>query len=231
MSATENQEDTTNTDAETEPDNVDVGLVGTITVVGALLVVSIAMALTALVRVEQSRVGEEAGAFANLGAVARLKAEQNDRLNAAPKWADKAQGLVSIPIDRAMTLVSEDISRNPMLATPMPPGEEPADAGAEAGAPDAGGGEPSSADTPSQPETPTGGVPGTPEPAPTPDQSATGGGATPAPKAPAPAPKAAGGAPANAPKAAGGAPAKAPNAPPAPRPTGAAQPKAPGGQE
>jgi hypothetical protein len=125
MSAVENPKE------NTEPDEVDIPLIATITVVGALLVIAIAAALTALVRVEQTQHGRAVGAYADLGSIARMKEEQNVKLNAAPKWADKSQGLVSIPIDRAIGLVTADIQRNPALATPSPPEESEADAGAE----------------------------------------------------------------------------------------------------
>lgn len=115
----------------TEPDNINVGLVGTITVVGALLVVAIAAALTALVRSESSTYGNEVGAFANLGAVRRLKDEQRTKLESPPTWSDREKGLVSVPIDRAMGLVTADIRKDPFLATPSMPKKEP-DAGTAA---------------------------------------------------------------------------------------------------
>lgn len=123
----------------TEPDNINVGLVATVTVVGALLVVAIAAALTALVRSESSSYGNEVGAYANLGTVKRLKEEQRGKLEASPSWSDQSKGLVSVPIDRAMGLVTADIQKNPYLATPSPPKpkEEPdaAAAAADGGAP------------------------------------------------------------------------------------------------
>ena len=58
------------------------------------------------------------GAFADLGAVSRLKADQRAKLEAAPAtWVDRAKGLVSVPIDRAMALVTADIARDPNLAS------------------------------------------------------------------------------------------------------------------
>lgn len=115
----------------TEPDNINVGLVGTITVVGALLVVAIAAALTALVRSESTTYGNQVGAFANLGTVKRLKDEQREKLESPPAWSDRERGLVSVPIDRAMGLVTADIRKDPYLATPSLPKKEP-DAGTAA---------------------------------------------------------------------------------------------------
>lgn len=130
------QSDTENT----EPDNINVGLVATIAVVGALLVVAIAAALTALVRSESSEHGSEIGAFANLGTVKRLKEEQLTKLSSPPAWSDREKGFVSVPIDRAMASVTADIQKNPFLATPSEPKKEQ-DAGAapRAAAPSPGG--------------------------------------------------------------------------------------------
>lgn len=113
----------------TEPDNVNVGLIATVTIVGALLVVSISAALTALVRAEAATQGEAVGAYANLGAISRLKDEQRKELESPAGWIDRAKGLVSLPIDQAEDIVTAEIRKNPALATPSPP-EKP-DAGAE----------------------------------------------------------------------------------------------------
>src|SRR5258708_33529897 len=113
----------------TGPDNISVGLVGTITVVGALLVWSTAAAITALVRSESNAYGNEVGAYSNLGSVRRLKDEQRAKLEAPPGWSDRGKGLVSMPIDRAMTAVATEIQKNPYLATPTAPKKD-ADAGA-----------------------------------------------------------------------------------------------------
>ena len=110
----------------TEPDNVNVGLIATITVVGALLVLSIALALTALVRSESASFGDEIGTYANLGTVRRLKAEQAAKLQEPPAWADKDKGQVALPIDRAIVAVIHDIQRNPDNATAAAPAAAPA---------------------------------------------------------------------------------------------------------
>jgi hypothetical protein len=131
-----NAEATTET---VEPDDIDVGLIATITIVGALLVVAIAAALTALVRSESTLYGLEAGTYANLGTVKRLKAEQRAKLESAVAWGDKAKGQVVIPIDRAMDIVTQDISKDPFSATVVPaaPAETAAPAGSAAPAPTA----------------------------------------------------------------------------------------------
>jgi hypothetical protein len=129
----------------TEPDNVNVGLITTITVVGAVLVVSIALALTALVRSEAAEHGSAVGAYADLGTVSRLKATQTERLQAPPGWADEAKRFVALPIGRAMDLTTADIQSNPALATKWSPADEPE---AE---PDGGAAEPAEAEKPEAP--------------------------------------------------------------------------------
>src|SRR5260221_7473311 len=122
----------------TEPDDLNVGLIATVAIVGALLVIAIAAALTALVRSESASFGTHIGAYANLGAVQRLKAEQRAKLEAPPAWVDRAKGRVALPIDRAMQLVEGEIQRNPYLATLSPPAtNEPAPAGSSSLAPGA----------------------------------------------------------------------------------------------
>jgi hypothetical protein len=117
-----------------EPDDLNVGLIATIAIVGALLVIAIAAALTALVRSESTSYGLETGTYADLGKVKRLKAEQRAKLEAPIGWADKAKGQVAVPIDRAMELVENDLQRDPFLATIVPP-PTAAPAGASGAAP------------------------------------------------------------------------------------------------
>jgi hypothetical protein len=146
-----------------EPDDLNVGLIATVAVVGALLVLAIALTITALVRSESASYGDEIGTFANLGEVARMKAEQRAKLEAAPAWADKAKGQVTLPIDRAMALVTGEIAKNPYRATVTPPpppvAPEPSAAppveGAPAGAAavQATGAAPSAPPTPPKPAT------------------------------------------------------------------------------
>jgi hypothetical protein len=119
----------------TEPDEVNVGLVATVTVVGAILVLSIALALNALVRDEAAAVSVDVNSAADLGTVARLKSEQRSKLEGAPSWADKAKGFVSQPIERAEELTLADIQKDPKLATKSAVvEEEEPDGGADGGA-------------------------------------------------------------------------------------------------
>jgi hypothetical protein len=132
----------------TEPDDIDVALIATITIVGALLVVAIAAALTALVRSESTLYGLESGTYANLGAVKRLKAEQKAKLETPVAWGDKAKGQVVIPIDRAMDIVAKQIDKDPFSATVAPP------AAAETAAPAGSGAAPAPSATQSNNEAP-----------------------------------------------------------------------------
>jgi hypothetical protein len=106
----------------TEPDDVNVGLIATIAIVGALLVVAIAAALTALVRSESNSYGFATGTYANLGTVKRLKAEQHAKLEQPMAWSDKAKQQVSLPIDRAKEIVVQEIQHDPFAATIAPAG-------------------------------------------------------------------------------------------------------------
>ncbi|HVW29807.1 MAG TPA: hypothetical protein VHC69_30800 [Polyangiaceae bacterium] len=136
QAAAVNAEATTET---VEPDDIDVGLIATITIVGALLVVAIAAALTALVRSESTIYGLEAGTYANLGAVKRLKSEQTAKLEGSVAWGDKAKGQVVIPIERAMEIVQQQIDRDPFAATPSsPPAAQTAAPAGSAAPPPAG---------------------------------------------------------------------------------------------
>lgn len=101
----------------TEPDNVNVGLVATVTLVGAFLVLAIALALTALVRSESTSRSNDVGGNADLGTVRRLKEEQRAKLEASPAWLDRAKGQVAVPIERAMQKVTADLRKDPNLAT------------------------------------------------------------------------------------------------------------------
>jgi hypothetical protein len=208
----------------TEPDNVNVGLIATITLVGAFLVIAIAAALTALVRAEAASHNDRIGGYANLGEVARLKAEQRRTLDSDYGWADKEKGLVRVPIDRAKDLEVADLKRNPAHATPFKP-----QADDDGGAADGGGGGAADGGAPEALDPTTPGSPGEEAPAPKPVPAAPSQPPTPAPAAPrapgiqAPAPgPAAPGKPGNGPKLGpqsgnGATPSPAPK--PAPVPT------------
>jgi hypothetical protein len=92
--------------------------------------------LTALVRCEQASNEVEKAALANTRAYQELTVAQRAELAEEPQWVDKRAGVLSIPIDRAMTLVEEEIRRDPQAATrAVPP--KPSGAAASASPPPA----------------------------------------------------------------------------------------------
>ena len=135
----------------TIPDKVNTGALATVVAVGAISMIGISAALTAMVRAEQDAHELEKGTTANLRPKTDLARIATEELNKPAHLLE--QGRVALPIERAMTLVVDDISKNPNRATdPTPPdagkpavAETPAeaDAGAmtegDAGAPAAEG--------------------------------------------------------------------------------------------
>lgn len=118
----------------TESDKVNVAALGTIVIVGALAMVGIASAVTALVRSETDELSAKVGANANLDGITSARAEQRQKLEAPVSWADKASGKIHIPIDRAMQVVVANLERNPESATPPPPVPASASAAASSSA-------------------------------------------------------------------------------------------------
>lgn len=89
----------------TEEDAVGTGAIGTMVAVLALAVVVIGLAVTALVRNEQSALNATREASANLRPIRELRAAQLAEINATPAFVDKAHGVINVPIDRAMELI------------------------------------------------------------------------------------------------------------------------------
>ncbi|MCA9641952.1 MAG: hypothetical protein H6718_23765 [Polyangiaceae bacterium] len=121
----------------TEDDKPNSGLIGTVTIAGAIAMVAICAVLTALVRSEQDSEDERKNADANLKPLTELRAEQEKTLKAAPSYADEKKERITLPLDRAMAAVVKDIQDNPQAAT-APGSEPPPAADADAGAGDAG---------------------------------------------------------------------------------------------
>jgi hypothetical protein len=111
----------------TEADKVNTGALATIVAVGALAMIGIATAVTALVRYEQDAVETNKGGRANLRIIQDLRSEQHQKLIAGPTWVDREARTVSLPIDRAKQVVVAEIAKDPNAATPP----EPRDAGAK----------------------------------------------------------------------------------------------------
>ena len=125
----------------TEADRTNIGVITTIVAVGAFAMIAVSLAVTALVRGEVRELADERGSNADLNTVRELKSAQRSALSSPAHWADKVKGVVAIPIERAMHLVTDDIHRNPRHATPLAPGAKPEpDAGAPRAKADAGAG-------------------------------------------------------------------------------------------
>lgn len=118
----------------TEDDKPNSGLIGTITIAGAISMVAICAVLTALVRSEQHGEDTRKGAAADTKPYAEMVDTQRKTMSAGPSYVDDTKERIAIPIDRAMAAVVKEISENPESATP--PSDKPQaveDAGADAG--------------------------------------------------------------------------------------------------
>jgi hypothetical protein len=118
----------------TENDKVNTGALGTLVAVGLFATLSIALAVTALVRYSVQGVVDDRQTLAQQP-YRDLRHEQTEKISANPAWTDKGKGLVSIPIERAKLKVLTELARDPSSATPpAPPSAAPAPAGSD-GAP------------------------------------------------------------------------------------------------
>jgi len=118
----------------TENDKVNTGALGTLVVVGLFATLSIALAVTALVRYSVQGVVDERQTLAQQP-YRDLRHEQTEKISANPTWTDKGKGLVAIPIERAKLKVLTELQRDPSSATPPAPASAaPAPAGSD-GAP------------------------------------------------------------------------------------------------
>lgn len=108
-----------------EPDEVNSGAVATAIVLVALATMAIALVVEALVRNTTAEV-LVAKDQTQENAFRHLKSEQVGSLTEAPAWRDRASGLVSVPVDRAMEMVLIDIRENPYAMSPgyKPPEEK-----------------------------------------------------------------------------------------------------------
>ncbi len=100
-----------------EPDEVNSGALATAIVLVAFATLAVALVVTALVRnttkevlVDKDQTQERA--------FRHMKSEQLSSLTATPAYTDRATGLVSVPIDRAMEIVLADVRANPYAMSP-----------------------------------------------------------------------------------------------------------------
>jgi len=191
----------------TEADKVNTGALATILAVGALSMLGISAAVTALVRYEAEATTVAKGGTANLRGIQDLRKVQSKELVEPVRWTERSKGLVGMPLERAMQLVVDDLKRDPNTATPPPPDPKKKEKPAEEAAPaESELGLLEETDTERTAEAPAEAQPGAVAPA----KPAEG---EPAPKPPAKKPA---GGPAAAPQAPAAQPAAPPAAPPAP---------------
>jgi hypothetical protein len=100
-----------------EPDSVNSGALAMIIAIVAFVTLAIALVVTALVRQETRELGgksfdKQDGPYRN------GKNEQVTGLSASPTWADKAKGLIAVPIERAIELTLAAVRKNPGALTP-----------------------------------------------------------------------------------------------------------------
>jgi hypothetical protein len=122
----------------TQADKINTGAMATIVAVLAISVLGIAAALTALVRYETQAHGDQKGVSANMRSIRELVTKQRSELSAEPAWVDKNKELVSVPVERAMELVLQDLRKDANLATEGAAGDAGAAPAAPAAAGDAG---------------------------------------------------------------------------------------------
>ena len=116
----------------TENDRPNNGVIITLVAVGIFAMIAVSAALAAMARAEVRDELAASESYADLKGVRDLEHGQRAKLEEGYAWADRNKGLVSIPIERAMKLVVDDIARDPNLATPVLPQQDEADAGAPA---------------------------------------------------------------------------------------------------
>jgi len=104
----------------TENDKVNTGALTTLVLVGLFATLSIALAVTALVRYSVEGVTSQRQTFAQQE-YRELKRAQADKISQPRTCTDKGKGLVSLPIDRAKSKVLADLQRDPTSASPPPP--------------------------------------------------------------------------------------------------------------
>ena len=103
-----------------EPDQINTGALAMVIALVTLATLAIALYVTSLVREETRAIGHVRIETQERG-VRQLKAEQLAQLGESPTWIDQAKGLVTMPIDSAMTAVLEAIRRRPANLSPGAP--------------------------------------------------------------------------------------------------------------
>jgi len=103
-----------------EPDRVNTGALATTTGIVGCAALGIALFVTSLVR-EETRVVGDARQGTQERSVRELRAEQLGVLDASPTWKDRAAGVVTLPIGRAMDWMLESVRKDPKALSPWQP--------------------------------------------------------------------------------------------------------------
>lgn len=103
-----------------EPDQVNNGALAMVLGLVAFSTLAIALVVTALVRDEVGATKATRDLTQENG-VRTLRAGQLGTLEASPSWLDRASGVVSLPIDRAMALTLAAVRQNPYKLSPWAP--------------------------------------------------------------------------------------------------------------
>ncbi len=105
-----------------------VGAAATLVAIVVLALVGTLSAVTVLVRIAAEREVTRKGGEVSPRAHLDLENAQRAELEEETQWVDRQAGVLSIPIDRAMELVVEQLARDPASASPEPAESLPAPA-------------------------------------------------------------------------------------------------------
>jgi hypothetical protein len=112
-----------------EPDRVNTGALATTIGIVAIATLGTALTVTSLVRQESKVLGDARQGTQDRG-LRDLRADQLGVLEAAPSWKDRAAGVVTLPIGRAMDWMVEAVRKDPKALSPWHPPEAEAMGGA-----------------------------------------------------------------------------------------------------
>jgi hypothetical protein len=100
-----------------EPDQVNNGALAVVLGIVAVATLAVALVVTALVRDEVSGMNALRDVTQDRE-YRELKNEQLGVLEGPARWMDRAKGVASVPVSRAMALTIEEVRRNPQMLSP-----------------------------------------------------------------------------------------------------------------
>lgn len=103
-----------------EPDQVNTGALFATILLVAFATLGVALVVTSLVRDTLTEVSKDKD-ITQENAYRQLRASQVGGLTQSPAWADRATGMVSVPIESAMEMVLTEVRKNPAALTPQDP--------------------------------------------------------------------------------------------------------------